>query len=340
MSAPAAALRNNTLSKQLDREGSAVTRLVLIGITYLFLGVFIAWPTVNIFHQAFSHGVSGYVRVFHVPDLPADVKLSRKDQRLFDRAQAQAQHTRDAIEMTMIVAAVAVPLNTIFGLAAAWAITKFRFKGKTILISLIDLPFSVSPVVAGLIFVLLMGRNGYFGTWATNFIWPWPFSATWQGFGGHWFPIGFSNWEQGVIFTPLATVVVSTFITFPFVARALIPLMASQGDEQEQAAITLGAGGLRTFVKITLPQIKWGLLYGIILCTARALGEFGAVSVVSGHLDSNDTMPLRIEKLWQDYNTQGAFAVASLLACVSVVTLLLKVLIDRKQSTAAEDETP
>ncbi|MGN6726814.1 MAG: sulfate ABC transporter permease [Tepidisphaeraceae bacterium] len=342
MSLPAPAVRApaNSLPPQLQQRGGRVTRWLLIGLTYLFLGAFIGWPTVNIFRQAFSKGVDAYVKVFDAPAAPVDAKLPRRERREIERAHADAEKTRDAIGMTVIVAAVAVPLNTLFGIAAAWAITKFRFKGKTLLVSLIDLPFSVSPVVAGLIFVLLMGRNGYFGDAASSFQWPWPFSAYWQGFGGHWFPIGFSEWKQGVIFTPLATVLASTFVTFPFVARALIPLMESQGAEQEQAALTLGAGGWRTFFRITLPQIKWGLLYGIILCTARALGEFGAVSVVSGHLDSNDTIPLRIEKVWQSYDNQAAFAIASLLACFSIVTLLLKVIIDRKIGQDAEEATP
>ena len=336
------------------RQSNRLVRWVLITITCLFLGAFVAWPTVNIFRQALGiewtdlqgisstvtaleNGAVKYVRVFHAPAIDPNVKLSRKEQRLADREASKVAATHDAIVMTLCVLAVTLPLNVIFGIAAAWAITKFHFRGRTFLVTLIDLPFSVSPVVAGLIFVLLMGRGGLLGDWPTRIHWPWPPSAFWQGFGGHWFPLGFSDWREGVIFTPLATSLASIFVTFPFVARSLIPLMETQGAEQEQAALTLGASGRKMFLRVTLPQIKWGLLYGIILCTARAVGEFGAVSVVSGHLDANDTMPLRIEKLWQGYDNQGAFAVASVLASISIFTLLLKIVIDRR---ASQDRDP
>ncbi|HEX8323870.1 MAG TPA: ABC transporter permease subunit [Tepidisphaeraceae bacterium] len=330
------------LPSHLQQPGSKVVRWLLTAIAVLFLSAFIIWPVFQVFRGAFSKGVDAYVRTFYAPPLDPEVleKMPRRERVVANNEVRQAPKTRDAIAMTATVALIVVPLNTVFGLAAAWAISKFRFRGKTFLISLIDLPFSVSPVVAGLIFVLLMGRVGIFGDWATHIQWPWPWSAYWRGFEGHWWPIGFSNWYEGVIFTPLATALASTFVTFPFVARALLPLMESQGTESEQAAITLGANGKQTFRRVTLPAIKWGLLYGIILCTARAIGEFGAVSVVSGSTDANDTMPLRIEKIWQSYNTQQAFAVASLLASVSIVTLLLKVVIDRKQSEQAVVKKP
>jgi sulfate transport system permease protein len=186
-------------------------------------------------------------------------------------------------------------------------------------------------------FVLLMGRQGFFGEWAMNWQWPEPLSLYWKGFEAGWWPIGFRQWESGVIFTPLATVLASVFVTFPFVARSLIPLMESQGTDAEQAAISLGAGGFQTFWRVTLPNVKWGLIYGVILCTARAMGEFGAVSVVSGHLDANDTLPLRVEKLWNEYNTQAAFTVASLLALLAVVTLALKTVAEWKARRDARE---
>ena len=359
MSGPAAVITKGLsdargLPSHLQQPSSKIVRWVLTTITVLFLTAFIILPVANVFKSALglewgdfvsaglphklSDGVNKYVRTFHVPE-PADPsKLSRVEKRQLAKDQSQAQKTREAILMSVSVLAVTVPLNTFFGLVAAWAITKFSFNGKTFLITLIDLPFSVSPVVAGLVFVLLMGREGIFGGWATHFHWPWPWSAYWQGFGGHWFPLAFSDWREGVIFTPLATTLASIFVTFPFVARSLIPLMETQGTESEQAAITLGASGLQTFFRVTLPAIKWGLLYGVILCTARAVGEFGAVSVVSGSTDANDTMPLRVSKIWESYNQQQAFALASLLASVSIVTLLLKVVIDRKQTQQAGEK--
>ncbi len=328
------------LPRHLRRPGSVVVQWSLTLIVVLFLSAFIIWPVVNVFRGAFSKGVDQYVKTFYVPT-PADTStLSRAEKRQLAKDQSQAERTREAVMMTVSVAAIVVPLNTIFGIAAAWAITKFKFRGKTLLISLIDLPFSVSPVVSGLIFVLLMGRVGIFGDWATHLNWPWPWSAYWRGFDVSWFPIGFAEWKQGVIFTPLATALASAFVTFPFVARSLIPLMASQGVEQEQAALTLGAKGRQMFFRVTLPAIKWGLIYGVILCTARAVGEFGAVSVVSGNTNANDTMPLRIEKIWQSYNTQQAFSLASLLATVSVATLLLKIFVDRKKAQQSLETSP
>lgn len=306
-------------------------RWILTLVAVLFLLVFIVLPAVNVFAQALSKGGGAYVRVL-APTKPESVKhLSHAERRRVAREQAQAEKTWSAIKMTVGVAAVVVPLNVVFGIAAAWAISKFRFKGRSLLITLIDLPFSVSPVVAGLVFVLLFGRRGAAGAWATGFQWPAPTSAYWRGFSdAHWFPLGFSDWYTGVIFTPLAIALASIFVTFPFVARSLIPLMVSQGTDEETAALTLGAGGWTTFWRVTLPNIKWGLLYGVVLCTARAVGEFGAVSVVSGHLDSNDTMPLRVEKLWNESNTQAAFTVASMLASIALVTLVLKSILDFK----------
>jgi sulfate transport system permease protein len=357
MSAPApatAAVSSDAhgLPSHLQQPGGKLVRWVLTTIAVLFLAVFIFVPTANVFRNALGlewgdvvstslptklkQGAAKYVHTFYVAEPEDPSKLTRAEKRQLAKDKAQAEKTREAIVMTLTVLLFTVPLNTVFGLAAAWAITKFQFRGKTFLISLIDLPFSVSPVVSGLIFVLLMGREGLFGDYATHWHWPWPWSVYWQGFSGHWCPIAFSDWREGVIFTPLATTLASIFVTFPFVARSLIPLMESQGTESEQAAITLGAGGWQTYWRVTLPAIKWGLIYGIILCTARATGEFGAVSVVSGSTDANDTMPLRIEKIWQSYETQEAFALASLLTGVSIVTLLLKVIIDRKQKSQAE----
>ncbi|MGC4033402.1 MAG: ABC transporter permease subunit [Tepidisphaeraceae bacterium] len=358
MSAPApasTAAEVHGLPSHLRQPGSKFVQWTLTTIAVLFLTVFIVWPTVSVFRSAFglewrdfattaiphkiADGWHKYTRTFYVPEQDTST-MTRLEKKQYTKDITQAEKTRDAIRMSLTAIVVVVPLNVVFGLAAAWAVTKFSFKGKTFLVSLIDLPFSVSPVVSGLIFVLLFGRVGVFGDFATHLNWPWPWSAFWRGFDGHWFPIGFSEWREGIIFTPLATTLASAFVTFPFVARSLIPLMETQGTESEQAAITLGASGWKTFWRVTLPSIKWGLLYGIILCTARALGEFGAVSVVSGNTDANDTMPLRVQKIWEGYNQQQAFALASLLASVSIVTLLLKVLIDRKQIAQGNKKKP
>ena len=313
-------------------------RVLLTLVAVAFLVLFVVAPAVNVFAQALSKGARAYVSTFYAPRVQGQEKLPLKERRALSKEQAQAEKTRAAIRMTLGVAAVVVPLNVVFGVAAAWAIAKFRFRGRSLLVSLIDLPFSVSPVVAGLVFVLLMGRQGFFGRWATELQWPDVTSIYWKGFGQGAWPLGASDWHTGVIFTPLATVLASIFVTFPFVARSLIPLMEAQGSDAEEAAITLGAGGLRTFWKVTLPNVKWGLLYGAVLSSARTMGEFGAVSVVSGHLDSNDTMPLRVEKLWNEYNTQAAFAVASLLALLAVVALVLKAIAERGASAAQSDE--
>jgi sulfate transport system permease protein len=259
-------------------------RRLLTGIALAFLGLFLVVPLLAVFAQAFDAGWSVYLRSL----VDADA-LS-------------------AVRLTLVVALIVVPINTLFGVAAAWAIAKFQFVGKSILITLIDLPYSISPVIAGLIFVLLFGMQGWFGPWLDDH-------------GIH------------VVFAVSGIVLATLFVTFPFVARELIPLMQAQGTEEEEAARVLGAGGLQTFWRVTLPNIKWGLLYGIILCNARTMGEFGAVSVVSGHIrGETNTMPLHVEVLYNEYNMTAAFAVASLLAMLSLVTLLLKSMLQWKTS--------
>jgi sulfate transport system permease protein len=308
-------------------------RWFLVTTTVGFLTLFIVVPVANVFTQALSNGLDAYVRVFHVADAPEGANLSIPEKRKLASEKSQADKTWRSIRLTVEIAAVVLPLNIVFGIAAAWAVTKFRFKGRTVLVALIDLPFSVSPVIAGLIFVLLLGRSGLLGVWATNWTWPDPVSLHWQGFAESWWPLSFTREFTGVIFTPMAIALASIFVTFPFVARSLIPLMETQGSDEELAALSLGATGWRTFRTVTLPNIKWALLYGVILCTARVFGEFGAVSVVSGHTDSNDTMPLRIEKLWNEYNNQAAFAVASVLAFLAVLTLIVKTLVELKTNS-------
>ena len=212
------------------------------------------------------------------------------------------------MQLTLLVAAICVPLNVLFGLASAWCIAKFEFKGKSLLITLIDLPFSVSPVVAGLIYIVMFGLQGFYGRWLAEH-------------------------DIRIIFAVPGIVLATIFVTFPFVARELIPVMQATGRDQEEAALTLGASGWKTFWHVTLPSVRWGLIYGVILCNARAMGEFGAVSVVSGHITGvTDTMPLRVEKLYNEYNAVGAFAVASLLALLALLTLGLKTLLEWKQA--------
>jgi sulfate/thiosulfate transport system permease protein len=318
---------------------SFVGRLLIV-VTVLFLTVFVVVPVVDVFAQALSNGVGAYVDTFYAPAPSYDAKPALPERLKRSAERGRAERTWNSIRLSCVVAAIVVPLNILFGLAAAWAITKFRFKGRVLLITVIDLPFSISPVIAGLVFVLLFGRGGVFGNWATNLQWPDPTSLTWQGFAGHWWPLAFARTYDGIIFTPLAIVLATIFVTFPFVARSLIPLMDVQGSEEELAALSLGASGWRTFLTVTLGNIKWGLLYGAILCTARAFGEFGAVSVVSGHIDSNDTMPLRIEKLWNDYDTQAAFSVATLLAGLAVATLIIKSIVEWKTNRTQATEPP
>jgi len=311
---------------------SRLVRYVLTGIAVVFLGLFIVLPVANVFAQAFSHGFSGYVGAF-VPQAPTPSGTVHTVTQIAKQAAKQrsiVEKNWRSIRLSLAVAAVVIPVNVVFGLAAAWAIGKFRFRGRNILMSLIDLPFSVSPVVVGLMFVLLLGDSGLFGRWASGLTLPDPFSVHWAGFGESWFPLAFGNHFTGVIFTPVAIVLASLFVTFPFVPRSLIPLMEAQGTDEELAAISLGASGWQTFRRVTLPNIKWGLLYGVILATARCLGEFGAVSVVTGNTDSNATLPLRIENLWSSYHYQPAFALASVLTLISVVTLVAKVLLERQ----------
>jgi sulfate transport system permease protein len=260
---------------QVATEAPA-TQIALIVVAILFLALFLVLPLVAVFVEALRKGVAAYWASFQDPDGIA------------------------AIRLTLTVAAIAVPLNLIFGVAAAWAIAKFSFRGKSLLVTLIDLPFSVSPVVAGLVYVLLFGAQGLFGPWLT----------------AHGVEIIFAL--PGIV---LATI----FVTFPFVARELIPLMQDQGNSDEEAALTLGASGIRTFFTVTLPNIRWALLYGVLLCNARAMGEFGAVAVVSGHVRGlTTTMPLQVEILYNEYNFVAAFAVASLLAGLAIVTLAAK----------------
>lgn len=273
-------------STQLGRRAQHDPPLIRYGLIALAVGVIVLLvivPVANVFYQAFADGAGKYVEnLFGDPD------------------------TRHAILLTLTVAPVAVVLNILFGISAAWAISRFRFTGRTLLTTLIDLPFAVSPVVAGLMFMLLFGLEGYFGHWLR---------------------------EHGVkvIFATPALIIVTTFVTLPFVVRELIPLMEAIGPDEEIAAVSLGASGWQVFRRITLPNIKWGLLYGVILCNARATGEFGAVYVVSGNITGQtDTMPLRVNKLLEDYNNAGAFAVASLLTLLALVTLFLKVVLERK----------
>ncbi len=257
-------------------------RITLTLLALAFLGLLVVMPVVTIFIEAFSQGWDAYVSAIIEPD------------------------AIDAIQLTLLVAAIAVPLNVVFGLLASWAIAKFEFTGKHLLITLIDLPFSVSPVISGLIYILLFGAHSAFGTWLID------------------------NDVQ-IVFAVPGIVLATIFVTFPFVARELIPLMQEQGSEEEEAAILLGASGFQTFWRVTLPNIKWGLLYGVLLCNARAMGEFGAVSVVSGHIKGlTNTIPLHVEILYNEYNFQASFAVASILTLLALVTLVLKSVIEMR----------
>ncbi len=255
---------------------SPVAKSLLIGITLVFFSLFLLLPLFVVFQEAFSKGLAVFVKTFRDP------------------------YTQDAIRLTLLVAGIAVPLNTLFGLAAAWSLTRFRFVGRSFLITLIDLPLWVSPVIGGMIYVLVFGSQGWFGPWLQDH-------------------------NIRIIFAVPGIVLATIFVTFPFVARGLIPLMQAQGIDEEEAALTLGANGWQIFWRVTVPKIKWGLLYGVILCNARAMGEFGAVSVVSGHIrGKTNTMPLQIEILYNEYQFAAAFAVASLLALLALVTLFLK----------------
>ncbi len=268
-------------------------RFVLITVALLFLVGFLVMPLAVVFSQAFSKGWSVYLAAIIEPNALA------------------------AIRLTLLVAAISVPLNVVFGLSAAWAIAKFDFSGKSLLITLIDLPFSVSPVVSGLIYVLMFGLQGWMGGWLAEH-------------------------DIKLIFAVPGIVMATIFVTFPFVARELIPLMQAQGTDEEEAAIVLGASGWQTFWRVTLPNIKWGLLYGVILSNARAMGEFGAVSVVSGHIRGlTNTIPLHVEILYNEYNSAAAFAVASLLALLALVTLALKSVLEWRlhSSVSAQDDS-
>ena len=284
-------LISNTIKKQNKRlrgatEDTAFARSLLILTAILFLLLFLFAPLAVVFVEATAKSFSAFLDTFHEADALA------------------------AIRLTLIVAAISVPANLIFGLAAAWAIAKFSFSGKSLLITLIDLPFSVSPVVSGLVYVLVFGAQGLFGKW-------------------------FSAHGIQIIFAVPGIVLATIFVTFPFVARELIPLMQEQGTVEEEAALTLGASGLRTFWTVTIPNIKWGLLYGVLLCNARAMGEFGAVSVVSGHVRGlTNTIPLQVEILYNEYNSVAAFAMAVLLASLALVTLGLKTFLEWKYADA------
>jgi sulfate transport system permease protein len=254
----------------------AVVQGILIAIVVAFLGLFLVVPLVAVFAEGLARGIAAYSAAILEPDALA------------------------ALRLTLLAAAVAVPVNVVFGLCAGWAIGKFQFRGKQFLLTLIDLPFAVSPVIAGLVFVLLFGRRGLLGSSIADSSFP-------------------------IIFAVPGIVLATMFVTVPFVAREIIPVMEALGTEEEEAARVLGASGLQTFFRVTLPNIKWGLLYGIILCNARAMGEFGAVSVVSGHIRGlTDTLPLHVEILYNEYNFQGAFAVASVLTALALVTLVMK----------------
>lgn len=260
---------------------SSLVRWTFIGVSLMFLAALLLAPLATVFAMAFEKGVRAYFASFADPDTAA------------------------ALRLTLITALVVVPLNTLFGLAASWAIAKFEFRGKSFLITLIDLPLAISPVVSGVVFVLLFGLHGWFGSWLQDH-------------------------DISVIFALPGIILATMFVTFPYVARELIPLMQQLGNDEEEAAITLGAGAWLTFFSVTLPKVRWGLVYGVILCNARAMGEFGAVSVVSGHIRGmTNTMPLHIEILYNEYNFVGAFAVASLLTLLALLTLVVKTLVER-----------
>ena len=287
LSAPvaAAAPTNDKVAPRSVRRATEEPRWVrwlLIGAALAFLSLFLFVPLLTVFYEAFKKGVEVYLAAVTEPD------------------------AWSAIQLTLLAAGISVPLNLVFGVAAAWAIAKFDFHGKSVLLTLIDLPFSVSPVIAGLIYVLVFGLQGWLGHWLQDH-------------------------DLKVIFAVPGIVLATVFVTFPFIARELIPLMQAQGLEQEEAARVLGAGGWQIFWRVTLPNVKWALLYGVILCNARAMGEFGAVSVVSGHVrGQTNTMPLHIEILYNEYQFAAAFAVASLLAALALVTLVLKYLVEQR----------
>lgn len=281
-------LKMSSVKMLKSTHESNIVRRILIGIALGFLALFLVLPLIAVFEEALKKGLSVYLSAITEPNTIA------------------------AIRLTLLTALLSVPLNLLFGVAAAWAIAKFEFRGKSLLISLIDLPFAVSPVISGLIFVLLFGMQGLLGPWLADH-------------------------DIRLLFAVPGIVLATIFVTFPFVARELIPLMQSQGKEEEEAAMVLGASGFQMFWRITLPNIKWGLLYGVILCNARAMGEFGAVSVVSGHIRGlTNTMPLHVEILYNEYNFAAAFAVASLLMMLALLTLLAKSYVEIKTKNELE----
>ena len=277
-------VQHRTPTHAINSTGEPVwLRRTLIGVALVFVVLFLVLPLAAVFTEALRKGFDAFLEALKEPD------------------------AWSAIKLTFLITAIAVPLNLVFGVCAAWAIAKFEFRGKAFLTTLVDLPFSVSPVVAGLIYVLVFGAQGWFGPWLQ------------------------AN-DIKVIFAVPGIVLATVFVTFPFIARELIPLMQAQGNEEEQAAMVLGASGLQIFWRVTLPNIKWGLLYGVILCNARAMGEFGAVSVVSGHIrGQTNTMPLHVEILYNEYQSVAAFAVASLLALLALVTLVIKTVVEWQQ---------
>jgi sulfate transport system permease protein len=267
-------------------------RWAITAIVLLFLTLFLIVPLVSVFFAAFEKGIEAYFSAIREPD------------------------AKSALQLTLLAAAIAVPLNLVFGVCAGWAIAKFDFRGKSLLTTLIDLPFAVSPVISGMLFILLFGRNGLFGSWLFDH-------------------------NVRIVFAVPGIVLATIFVSFPFVAREIIPMMEAAGNDEEEAAAVLGASGLQTFFRVTLPNIKWGLLYGVILCNARAMGEFGAVSVVSGKIRGlTNTLPLQVEILYNEYNFQAAFAVASLLAFLALVTLVLKTIAERKVEQTATNPWP
>jgi sulfate transport system permease protein len=264
-------------------------RLLLVTAALAFLALFLVMPLVVVFQQALEKGLSAYLAALREPD------------------------ALSALRLTLLTAAIAVPANLLFGLAASWAIARFDFPGRSFLLTLIDLPFAISPVISGVVFILLFGRQGWFGPWL-------------------------SAHDLKVVFAVPGIVLATLFVTFPFVARELIPVMQAQGRDEEEAAVVLGASGWQVFWRVTLPNVKWGLLYGVILCNARAMGEFGAVSVVSGHIRGlTNTLPLHVEILYNEYQFQAAFAVASLLALLAIVTLVAKSLVEWRENASGRE---
>jgi sulfate/thiosulfate transport system permease protein len=287
----AANVQHEEWKTSLTSEGTLV-RWTLIALALGYLTLFLFIPLAAVFAEALKNGLASYFAPFQDPD------------------------TLAAIRLTFVAASLAVPLNLVFGIAAAWAIAKFEFVGKQLLITIIDIPLAVSPVISGLIYVLLFGAQGWLGPWLVEH-------------------------DIKIIFALPGIVLATIFVTVPFIARELIPLMQSQGREEEEAAFTLGASGWQTFIRVTLPNIKWSLLYGVILCNARAMGEFGAVSVVSGHIRGlTNTLPLHVEILYNEYNAVGAFAVASLLTLLAIVTLIVKTVIERKSAPSRSAHDP